>query len=347
MPARPSPNHKRAIFFPNGEEDPRMIWAKCRILNHENGISRTVVDPHPFFEDNRPFNPRRIGRMRIEHNSFRNRKLGAGFASWAEQCEGYCICLIYRDAPGKWREGKNKSISATVGSSNSTPHEYCGPVIVLQGLPGELYGDVTLADFRNFIDYLVAYRTTKVFESDQGRISQNPTATRGVKIGCIGEENAFVSVDVPRAMQPALGEGSISPISSRLGMTLILWKCYDLESWINAPSARGGGLLAISNPDAAYLMIDINHMTWDFGMAPFYWQKNIGNVLVLRADGKDLSSDDVAMMSHFAQHKVSPMIYETIEVLESLDEKVEERKEVVDFITWENMVKYWEETRVD
>lgn len=101
-------------------------------------------------------------------------------------------------------------------------------MIALQELHREDYADITLADFRHLMDYLISYRNTFVRESVQDLLPRAPTTVRSVKICCDGEINLhgsepFVSVDVTRANRISLGSGSISRISVCLGIPVRFW----------------------------------------------------------------------------------------------------------------------------
>ncbi|KAJ5652618.1 hypothetical protein N7507_010044 [Penicillium longicatenatum] len=148
--------------------------------------------------------------MRIEHNPVRCRNPGSGFAVFAPSKEGYCISLIHRVA--YLNDGS---------TTNRRVHH-------------EDYADITLADFRHLMDYLISYGNTHIRENVPDLIHRAPITVRGVKICCYGEEKfhgsePFVSVDITRANRISLGSGSISSISVSLGMPLRLWKDPDTE----------------------------------------------------------------------------------------------------------------------
>ncbi|OJJ85389.1 uncharacterized protein ASPGLDRAFT_168477 [Aspergillus glaucus CBS 516.65] len=339
QPVRPSTEHKRAIFFPVDRSKPRMIWVPCRREIDEDGVSWTKVDAYPYLGTDNPIK----GTLRIEHSPVRNRNLGSGFAKWAPFNQGYCISLIHRDGYLIDGSASNKSISVSVGASGPIPHEYRGPIIAVRGLPHESYDDIALADFRHLIDYLVSYRSTQIRESLQCPNIRAPTAIRGVKICCYGEiklhgTEAFVSVEVDRATRIGLGDGAISLISSRLGMPLVLWKYPDPEFLLDPPGWPEGEMTADSNQNVAFLMMGTNPSKPGWGWAPPYWNREIGNVLVLREDGKDLNLDDVSMMCHFSRYNLQRRFEDTM----VSDPNSEGRLGILDFITWENMVKHWE-----
>ncbi|KAF3397908.1 hypothetical protein F1880_006247 [Penicillium rolfsii] len=125
------------------------------------------------------------------------------------------------------------------------PHEYRGPMIALRELPHENYADITLADFRHIVDYLIKYRDRCIRESVPDRRHLAPTTVRGVKICCYGEikvhgSEPFVSVDITRTNRISLGQGSVSPISVCLGMPIRLWKDPDTPFLHDPPGWEEG-----------------------------------------------------------------------------------------------------------
>lgn len=228
---RPSPNHKRAIFFPVDHVKPRMIWLPCeRKVEDDTRTSYEHVNPHPYLGADEPG----VGRMQIEHNPIRGRNLGSGMVYWAPRKEGYSIALRFRDDFLFDGSAMNRSLLESVG--RIPPHPWRGPIVAVREGPYELYEDITLGDFRHIIDHVVSYRTTEVRESGSHPADRVTTNIRGVKICCYGEiklhgSEPYVSVDVPKAHPTRLlyNEGNVSPISELPGMPLRLWKYPDID----------------------------------------------------------------------------------------------------------------------
>ncbi|KAJ5654960.1 hypothetical protein N7490_001963 [Penicillium lividum] len=344
QPDRPSPQHKRAIYFPAETDNPCLIWVQCRRQCDEDGIRWTEIDPYPYLGTDKPVK----GVMRIEHNPIRCRNLGSAFAGFATYKEGYCVSLIHREAYLKDGSVTNRSILASVGASctSTTSHEYRGPIIAIREIHHEDYADIALTDFRHLMDYLISYRNTYIKESVPDLMHRAPTTLRGVKICCHGEvklhgSEPFVAVDVTRANQISLGTGSTSPISVCLGMPIRVWKDPDAEFRYEPPGWEGS-MTADSNPNIAFLMMETDSSKDEWGWAPMYWNSEIGNVWAVREDGQDLAVNDVEMICHFARHKLQRIFEDVMESGPSLVN----RQRVLDFITWENMVTYWDETGV-
>jgi hypothetical protein len=192
---------------------------------------------------------------------------------------------------------------------------------------------------------MLTYRTTEVRESDSKLNARPSTIIRGVKICCYGEiklhgSDPYVLVDVPRAhpTRPEYSEGSVSSISQLLGISLRLWKFPDIETWIDPPG-WDESMTADSNQDAAFLMLETDPKKDSWGWAPLYWNIDLGNVLAVRLDDKDLAVDDVRLMCYFVRRKLQPMFLDAM----GGGDVPRTRQEVMDFITWHNMVKFRDE----
>ncbi|KAI1780279.1 hypothetical protein F4818DRAFT_435485 [Hypoxylon cercidicola] len=339
---RPSPSHKRAIFFPVERTKPRLIWILCTLKysSEDEGFGSKpfeTIDLHPYLGPDKPY----ADTQHIEYNPKRDRNLGRGMVYWAPSKAGYSIALEFRETALVDGSAVNGSILESMGALGSPSFPWSGPIIAIRELPSEIYDDITLADFRHVLDHMASYRTTEVRESDGRSQTHSSAITRGVKICCYGEtklhgSDPFVLVDVPRAHPTRLtyAEGDISPISKLLGMPIRLWKFPDLESWLHPPGWEGN-MCADSNQNAAFLMMGVDPKS-DWGWAPLYWNIEIGNVLAVRADGRDLDLDDMRTMCYFARKKLLPMMEDSM----GLGLVSRTKNEVLDFITWENMEKF-------
>ncbi|OJJ74436.1 hypothetical protein ASPBRDRAFT_72837 [Aspergillus brasiliensis CBS 101740] len=334
QPGRPSPEHKRAIFFPAHKAKPVLVWIPTkRQYDKESGERWTEALVHPYLGPDSPI----TGRLRVERNEVRGRNLGSGFVAWASRKEGYCVHLLHRDAYLVDGSLPNQSILASVRASSaaSCPHAYHGPMIAIREIHPEDYADIELADFRHMMDYF--YRA--------------PTVIRGVKICCDGEiklhgSKPFVSIDIKQSTRLTLlaEEGiSISPISALLGVPLIFWKDPNAEFHDNPPG-WDATLTASSNENAAFMMRDTNPSDSSWGWASLHWNLDIGNVWVVREDEQDLDVREVAMMCYFARHKLQRIFADTMDT-EGCN--MQDRQRVLSFITRENMRAYWEDTGGD
>lgn len=316
-----------------------MVWLPCeRNIEDDTRIPYELVNPHPYLGPDEPS----VGRARVEFNPIRGRAFGCGMAQWAPRKEGYSITLLFRDAFSIDGSAMNRSILESVGTSGVPPHQWRGPMVAVRQTTSEFYEDITLADFRHIIDYVISYGTTEVRESashlEEDHVS---TTIRGVKICCYGEiklhgSEPYISVDVPTSHPTQLlyKEGEVSPISELLGLPLQLWKYPDITTWIDPPG-WDENTDASSNQDAAFLMMETDFGNPGWGWAPPYWNSDIGNVLAVRPDGKDLAVHDVRLMCYFVRRKLQPMFEDAL----GSGWVPRTKQEVLDFITWENMMK--------
>ncbi|KAI2601837.1 hypothetical protein GGR54DRAFT_580565 [Hypoxylon sp. NC1633] len=349
---RPSPSHKRAILFPVERTKPRLVWVPCELKYSsedeydDDPKPYEVMDPHPHLGPDKPSVDLHYA---IEYNNIRNRRLGSGMMRWAPRSGGYSIALRFREMFLVDGSPLNGSLLMSLGTLGTLPHPWAGPILAIRQLPSELYEDITLGDLRHVLDYFVSYGTTEVRESDSKTQTHSAAVVRGVKISCYGEaklhgSDPFVLVDVPR-VHPARHDHSrrdVSPISRLLGMPIRLWKYPDLDTWLDPPGWEEN-MCADSNQNAAFLMVGTNPKKSDWGWAPLYWNVEIGNVLAVRQDGKDLDLNDFRLMCYFARRKLQPMFEDAM----GLGLVSRTKQEVRDFITWDNMVKCKEDMMED
>ncbi|KAI1141100.1 hypothetical protein F5Y05DRAFT_299180 [Hypoxylon sp. FL0543] len=347
---RPSSSHKRAILFPVERVKPKLIWVPCPLKypsDDEDYDPRPyeAMNPHPYLGPDKPF----VETMYIEHNPVRNRNLGCGMTYWAPRKEGYSVVLKIREAGLIDGSKVNESLLVCLGTNGRPAHPWSGPIIAARQTADERYEDITLADFRHVLDQFVSYGSTEVRESDTKQSTHSPAVVRGVKICCYGEiklhgSDPFVLVDVPRAHPTRLTfrEGDTSPISRLLGTPIRLWKFTDLERWLDPPGWNFT-FTADSNQNAAFLMMGMDPKTDDWGWAPLYWNMELGNVLAVREDGKDLDREFFRTLCYFTKEKVQPMMEDSMGA--GLISRT--KQEVLDFITKENLEKCREEMLKD
>jgi hypothetical protein len=305
---RPSPIHKLAIFFPETKTKPVLTWVPCHRKTSSEyetfGVKVEFETANLSFllGNDDPFQ----GRLHIEYNAKRDKRLGSGLAVWSAKKEGYSIELMIREAFLKDGSTINRSIMQSVKTSGTVHHRWCGPIVAMRETCDQFYEDITLADFRHIVDYVVTYNTFEVKEiSDPQSTIRTNGAIRGVKICCYGEiklhgTEPYVQVEVPFVHPIRNREGDISPISKLLGRPLRLWKFPDIENWINPPGWNHN-MGADSNPESAYLMIGADPRKQSWGWAPLYWNNEIGNVLAVYDDGSDLSVDELRLVCHFVR----------------------------------------------
>lgn len=346
-----------------------MIWMK--VTNRDDfGYKYTLPDYDWIGGDTLLSAP---GSRNIEENKIRGRRLGRGFAAWAEENDGYCVTLLYRDNYLNDGSIPNRSIAASVKPSGSPFRSYCGPMTAYRMVPRETIEDITLGDFRHLIDHLLVYGketthwpgldpspppppppfalapppapapaaaptatpTPKTAEKPSPPPPSQDRTIRGGKIFCNGERklhgrNQFARFDFTPSKRASLGKGHVSPISKRLGMPLILWQ---------DPDARytTGPIGSWDCTFATFLMLNIDPASQDWAWASAYWQTQVGSVLVLREDGKDLDLEHLAMMAYFCQHTMQDRLESAMENGPAPNSW--QKLKTLEYITWANMEK--------
>lgn len=242
----------------------------------------------------------------------------------------------------------NKSILASVKATGTEypPHFWAGNVVVRRVRPTS----VTMADFRHILDWLAIYphhpfygRETLVALPDAGK-NWRLDSVKGVVIASEQhirggmERYSAVSVhaDHPiRGLESKL-QGEISPISNRVGLPLRLITRASTECWRDAEELR--------RPcwPVGALMISLDKRT-DGPMYQFAFSTPRGGRafadygLVVRADDKDLSIEDVKAMAHFAQFMCQEKFVGVGMI--HIDDKPgleAAMQRALDFMTWDN-----------
>ncbi|KAL3485365.1 hypothetical protein BJX62DRAFT_243013 [Aspergillus germanicus] len=150
--------------------------------------------------------------------------------------------------------------------------------------------DITLEDYRHLIDHLVTkWEPTalpEVGEIAAEAKASEAAASRGFPLEMVLKGfMQFKSLDFLPEDRRNLGPGSLSPLSQLVGMPISLWK-------LPMSGFRD------TNVEAAYLNIDLDPARPSFWWAPPYWQTNVGQVVAVREDGKDLTKRDISMLCH-------------------------------------------------
>ncbi|EXJ76423.1 uncharacterized protein A1O5_00931 [Cladophialophora psammophila CBS 110553] len=178
-------------------------------------------------------------------------------------------------APGR-QSGDPRGNSIKLSGTVPVPHRWCGHVVAMQGVSNQLYEDTNLVDFRHIIDYFALYNSSE----------PTGTAIRGVNICCYGEiklhrTQLYVRVEMPET-QPIrrVFQKETSPPS---------------RSFLDASSEQPGR----SIPDDGD-----GYWTRLWGWAPMYWNMDIGRVLVVRADNRDLYVDELRLIGYFTRDGV-------------------------------------------
>ncbi|KUL85039.1 hypothetical protein ZTR_07773 [Talaromyces verruculosus] len=131
QPSRPSPLHRRAIFFPADQEKPRMIWMMCHF--HE------IQDAEPDWSLVGPVIPY-LRTIQGQHGH-------------------ETVTLLFRDKFLLDGSAPNLSIATAIKMPETLKRLPRGPHVAYKRLSNGSIADITLADFRLAIEYLLEYST--------------------------------------------------------------------------------------------------------------------------------------------------------------------------------------------
>ena len=298
---RPDTSYKRAILFPPDEVKPKLIWVECKTeqddevpgLTYELGQVREHLGGKLGVYDACPeYKP-------IQRNPLRDRDL-------TNTLEVICRDTFLIDG-----SSVNKSvIKATQGAPG---HDWRGPILAVKkqglGIDPRFFLDIDMRDYRDVVDYFISYGAYESVEEGDvrgGDKSHNRKGkkVRGVKINCKGDQMyfgaaGFAAVDVP-AGHPVFWE-PIAPISRLVGMPLHTKQCPPDKAWKDNHNVY-------TNVPATFLHLNADERSGDWwGWAPMKWQNEVGSVLVVRGDGRDVSVQQVEVLCHFCQFKMQPL----------------------------------------
>lgn len=303
------PQHKRAIFFPESEINPRIVWLKCT-ADSMGDVYYEWIDVSPYLGH------KRSGKFYAPRKN-------------------YHVSLIARDDFLSDGSSINKSIIATAGPSMARSLTFRGPMVAIREVDYDTYCDITLANFWCLSQYLRCYGVTASAKPATSPCTSihAAKASRGVKIRRQGGDipqrsDVFVPVDITaNTMLASFGEGILSPVSVRLGMPIRIWKYPNAKDYAGA-----------FNPDALSLLREIDPIHPLFGHPHPYWDSGIEDVLAVREDGQDLSVQDVRVMCGFGA-----ILYCDLVVNVMAGNNMAGKRRISESVTCENMAKRWRE----
>lgn len=285
---RPDPSFKRAILFPVHAKAPRLIWVEYERKLDFTGMPFEDSKISPLLGDDNP--SREI--QTVQKNIYRNFTLD------------HTIVVAARDTFLIDGSKPNKSISHA--TNNLHGHNWRGPLVLLRisgiGVDAGLYEDITLADFRSAVDYLITYNN-HVSEHLPGFQNSPGPNVKGVKICCHGDRKLFglkpyTAAEVPDEHQIYLST-EVNQISALLGFPLLTRQCPPHQAWKDDETMFPD---PHENVPATFLHMDaLDPKSPSFGWAPMKWQSNVGTVLVVREDGKDLTPNQMEAICEYCQ----------------------------------------------
>jgi hypothetical protein len=309
---RPSPSHKLAILLPVDGEEPKLFWADCQM---QNGQFWETPEYSKFLGDDDPY-PERIlvsaklkvsnpglKRFALEHTvGFHRREMSMEDGSLPNKC---VIAMM---------KGKHK-------------YNWKGPLAIFSQ-PGTksdplVYQDVVPADLRVVIDFFPCYGDG--VGKDEGMqlkggiddlkelfpsLSKDSGTIYGVDISSKGDQEIlnkvkFIEVEISPT-HPIFKYTKPTSISIRMGLPILVRKHGNLpHSWI----AKGDQLNInpFENCSALFLNMNANPKSDSWGYADIMeWDLDIGTVLVVRADRKAISEQQVEALARFYHDELLP-----------------------------------------
>lgn len=242
----------------------------------------------------------------------------------------------------------NKSILTSVKATGTEypPHFWAGNIVVRRARPTS----VTMADFRHILDWLAIYpqhpfygHETLVAPPDAGKMwpldgvqGVMITSEEHMKDGLERYTAVSVPADYPiRGLKSKL-QGEISPISKCVGLPLrLITRASKVHARDEDERLRSCG------PVAA-LMRSLDQSTdGPLGQIAFSIPREglhfADGALVVRADDKDLSAEEVKAMAHFSEFMCIEVLLGVSMTRKEDKPRLEAaRQRALDFMTWDN-----------
>ncbi|MCJ1323943.1 hypothetical protein MMC10_000605 [Thelotrema lepadinum] len=326
--------HRRGILFDQDKTEPQFVWVECRVEREEDPdpLDYEFPNPGPFFGGKHGL-PATAGMM-IQKNERRGQDLIN------------TIEVTYSDSFLIDGSRPTRSLIKAIGKETAyTPH-WRGPVLLMQrkglGRDPPLYGDITLEDFSHALDAFTLYDDEGISTIMEGY--RRDDSIRGVKVSCVASQKLlgtppFVPVEVAnwqpgRESRDKLGE--ISPLSKMLGLPVRVWRMRR-SYWSEVKLSHG------ENPEkndfSARLFLEPDLASPKWGRAQGHWTYPAGDLLLVNANGGNLTLEDAEALCRFCKEKLQPMFEDALGG--GLVQRT--NQEVLDFIKPESLRRFKEE----
>ena len=158
-----------------------------------------------------------------------------------------------------------------------------------------------MQDYRDVIDYFIAYGDDSVSESNAPMKN-----VKEVKISCHGDQIAFgaekyIAVDVSRS-RPVF-QSEVPPISRLVGFPVHVRQYPPDKLWKNGNESD-----VSMNQAATLLHLEANPGSERWVLVPLEYQQDVISALVVGADGKDVTTHQLEALCKFSQYKMQPAI---------------------------------------
>lgn len=280
--ADPGPNEYLAILFPFDQPAPKLVWFSLK-GKPENRVpdlwrllgSTTLKRP--------------LACIHCNYNALRGLFLT------------YTLKI--------WRLSQHEATPAEVNQSiqaitHQTPaQEWRGSIVVTASEAGKptFYRDIHMKDIRNAVDFFAVSRGS-ILTPDLPGYHLMRYQTRGVRVNCDGDIKLFskkyVEVEVPKD-HPAFSTKA-APISDLVRMPVHAWVYPPHPWWENHEEGS-----PYKNESAMFLREILDSVQID-GCVPSPLDPNVGSILVVRRDKKDITAKEVAALCDYCQFKLNP-----------------------------------------
>jgi len=318
--APPTDASRRAIFFPWSKTRPKSIWVQVKLGDpskpRENSEYYDYANVDELLKNNQAeaftmFCPH---REYIRGNILRNRPSNEN-----------TIEFIVRDSYIRDHTKPNQSVNSVRGHGMKT---WEGSIVVMVREGHEFenprYGNVTLDDFRDAVDYMAWYRDTIGSASDgvgtmtpfsQMVLGAYAGKVKGVKVSCRGDRvvlgaEEFLSVDVPKSHPLFTIEGDDpSPLSEMLYRPICAKLLPAHAAWRDMTALTD----RFDNPIISILYADLSTTSEEFGRARRSLESP-GTVMLVDRNKRDLLPGDVQNICGFWTSKVSPLLADSAQL---------------------------------
>jgi hypothetical protein len=311
---RPSPSHKLAILLPVDGEEPKLVWADCPM---KNGQFWESPEYRKFLGDDDPYSQRIVV----------DAKLKAANPDLRRFALEHTVVLYIREAALKDGSLPNKCVVSMMKGKHK--FNWKGPLVIFSQ-PGTksdplVYQDVIPADLRVVTDLFLCYgdgvgKNEGITLGPPGldglkqlypSLYKDSNTIYGVDISSKGDQEILNKVKfIPAEISPThpiFNDTKPTSISTHMGLPLLVRKYGNLpRSWIEKGNQLN--INPFENRTALFLNLNADPKGGSWGYADtLEWDLcGVGTVLVVRADKKAISEEQVEALAHFCRYELSP-----------------------------------------
>ena len=301
---RPAPNMRRVVAFLVSEKKPRFMWLPIRTLP-----------------------PEEEGELAAETIDFRSFSPRPSACSWIRGIHSRAnpnplLELWYEDAFAITYSSMGEAVRTA--TNNRADYPWAGNMLAIRGEAWGVNGvEMTSAgdmDMRAYAD-VIAFIIAQHNDTPEHKARKGPKVS-GIKVACNGERrlydtDVFSEVLIPRSHPMFESQASVAPISKLIDLPLHTVKYPANPAFKQVGDADNQmvtfmNLCCDPNDDGGPSSRTPGSLGW--GWAPKIWQRDVGNVLIVRVDRKPLDEETVEAFADFCMDKVQPLFEHSLEV---------------------------------